>query len=63
VSKRYIAPAIPAEEIMKLRAHIDECITDPDYSVVVNYKCQWEEVELGFGSNFGFLDNFSAFKP
>ena len=61
MSKRFItAPAIPIEELFLLRAHIDEAITDPDYSILVSYECQWEE---GFGSNFGFLDNFSAIQP
>lgn len=30
-------------EMMHLRAHIDECITDPDYFVSVNYECNWDE--------------------
>jgi hypothetical protein len=33
----------PADEVMRLRAHIDEAITDPDYSVVVSYECEWIE--------------------
>jgi len=39
-----VAPDIPASEVMALRAHIDEAIADPDYSVVVNYECRWEEI-------------------
>jgi hypothetical protein len=29
-----VAPDIPAEEIMALRAHIDEAKGDPDYSII-----------------------------
>jgi hypothetical protein len=57
VSKKFIvAPSIPVEELMLLRAHIDEAIDDPDYTVVVSYECVWDEPDLSrFGSNFGFL--------
>jgi hypothetical protein len=51
---------IPADEVMMLRAHIDEVRDDPDYSVLISYECNW--VEVGFGSDFGVLGNFSAFK-
>jgi hypothetical protein len=60
-SKRtVIAPEIPTEELILLRAYIDECYDPPDYTILVSYEVKWEE---GFGSNFGVLDNFSAFKP
>ncbi len=39
-----VAPDIPASEVMALRAHVDEAIADPDYSVVVNYECHWDEI-------------------
>src|SRR5208282_2298180 len=39
-----VAPDIPISEITTLRAHIDEAKSDPDYSVVVNYDCQWNEI-------------------
>lgn len=39
-----VAPDIPPAEVMALRAHIDEAIADPDYSVVVNYECRWDEI-------------------
>src|SRR5208337_1187002 len=39
-----VAPDIPANEVIALRAHIDEAISDPDYSVVVNYECRWDEI-------------------
>jgi len=39
-----VAPDIPASEVMALRAHIDEAVADPDYTVVVNYECQWNEI-------------------
>jgi len=28
---------------MALRAHVDEAVTDPDYSVVISYECRWDE--------------------
>jgi hypothetical protein len=39
-----VAPEIPPSEVMALRAHIDEAVADPDYTVVVNYECQWNEI-------------------
>ena len=39
-----VAPEIPVSEVTTLRAHIDEAKADPDYSVVVNYECQWNEI-------------------
>ncbi len=39
-----VAPEIPISEVTTLRAHIDEAKADPDYSVVVNYECQWNEI-------------------
>jgi hypothetical protein len=39
-----IAPDIPAIEVQALRAHIDEAKADPDYTIVVNYDCQWQEI-------------------
>ena len=39
-----IAPGIPANEVMALRAHVDEAKADPDYSVVLNYDARWEEI-------------------
>lgn len=39
-----VAPEIPISELATLRAHIDEAKSDPDYSVVVNYDCQWNEI-------------------
>ncbi len=39
-----VAPEIPASEVLALRAHIDEAVADPDYTVVVNYECQWNEI-------------------
>jgi hypothetical protein len=39
-----VADGIPISEVATLRAHIDEAKADPDYSVVVNYACQWNEI-------------------
>src|SRR5271157_2381417 len=39
-----IAPDIPAAEVQALRAHIDEAKSDPDYTIVVNYDAQWNEI-------------------
>jgi hypothetical protein len=39
-----IAPDIPASEVQALRAHIDEAKSDPDYTIVVNYDAQWNEI-------------------
>lgn len=39
-----IAPGIPANEVMALRAHVDEAKADPDYSVVLNYEVRWDEI-------------------
>jgi len=41
--KLVVPPHISASEILALRAHIDEAITDPDYSVVISYECNWED--------------------
>jgi len=38
-----IAPDVSAAEIMALRAHIDEAISDPDYSVVISYEYTWDD--------------------
>jgi hypothetical protein len=38
-----VAPGIPASEVVALRAHIDEAVSDPDYSVVVSYEARWDE--------------------
>jgi hypothetical protein len=38
------APGVPLSEIMQLRAHIDEAKADPDYTIVVNYDAQWNEI-------------------
>ncbi len=38
------APGVPLSEIMALRAHIDEAKADPDYTIVVNYDAQWNEI-------------------
>jgi hypothetical protein len=39
-----VAPEVPVSEIAALRAHIDEAKADPDYSIVVNYECTWQEI-------------------
>jgi hypothetical protein len=39
-----IAPGIPANEVVALRAHVDEAKADPDYSVVLNYEARWDEI-------------------
>jgi hypothetical protein len=39
-----VAPGIPAIEVLALRAHVDEAKADPDYSVVLNYECRWDEI-------------------
>jgi hypothetical protein len=39
-----VAPDIPASEVQALRAHIDEAKSDPDYTIVVNYDAQWNEI-------------------
>jgi hypothetical protein len=39
-----VAPDVAPSELMNLRAHIDEAKADPDYSVVVNYECRWDEI-------------------
>jgi hypothetical protein len=45
LSYKIVAPPIPANEIMHLRAHVDECgPCGPDYSVSVDYECKWDEI-------------------
>jgi len=39
-----VAPDIPLSEVMSLRAHVDEAKADPDYTIVVNYEAQWNEI-------------------
>jgi hypothetical protein len=39
-----IAPGIPPNEVLALRAHVDEAKADPDYSVVLNYEARWDEI-------------------
>lgn len=39
-----VAPNVPNGELMALRGHIDEAKADPDYTVVVNYECSWNEI-------------------
>jgi len=41
-----IPPWCGASEVMALRAHIDEAVTDPDYSVVLSYECRWDEADF-----------------
>jgi hypothetical protein len=44
--KLVVPPWCGASEVMALRAHIDEAISDPDYSVVISYEFTWDD--LGF---------------
>jgi hypothetical protein len=39
-----VAPGIAPGELMALRGHIDEAKSDPDYTVIVNYECTWNEI-------------------
>jgi hypothetical protein len=39
-----VAPNVSNGELMALRGHIDEAKSDPDYTVVVNYECTWNEI-------------------
>jgi hypothetical protein len=39
-----VAPDAPAQELDALRVHIDEAKADPDYTIVVNYECTWNEI-------------------
>jgi hypothetical protein len=39
-----VAPGVGGAELIALRAHIDEAKADPDYTVVVNYECTWNEI-------------------
>jgi hypothetical protein len=39
-----VAPGVGGGELLALRAHIDEAKADPDYTVVVNYECTWNEI-------------------
>jgi hypothetical protein len=39
-----IAPDIPPAEVAALRAHVDEAKADPDYTIVLNYDAQWNEI-------------------
>lgn len=39
-----VAPNVSNSELMALRGHIDEAKSDPDYTVVVNYDCTWNEI-------------------
>jgi len=50
-----IPPCAFASEIMALRAHIDEAVTDPDYSVVLSYECRWDELPAGGPPDFSEL--------
>jgi len=34
---------VSPSEIIALRAHIDEAISDPDYSVVISYEYTWDD--------------------
>jgi hypothetical protein len=38
------APNVPQTELLQLRAHVDEAKADPDYTVIVNYECTWNEI-------------------
>jgi hypothetical protein len=38
------APNVPQSELLQLRAHVDEAKSDPDYTVIVNYDCTWNEI-------------------
>jgi hypothetical protein len=38
------APGIPQTEMIQLRSHVDEAKSDPDYTVIVNYECTWNEI-------------------
>jgi hypothetical protein len=39
-----VAPNISTGELMALRGHVDGAKADPDYSVILNYECQWNEI-------------------
>jgi hypothetical protein len=39
-----VAPGVGGAELIAIRAHIDEAKADPDYTVVVNYECTWNEI-------------------
>jgi len=39
-----VAPDVGLPELAALRAHVDEAVADPDYSIVVNYECTWSEI-------------------
>lgn len=39
-----VAPEVSVAELMALRAHVDEAKADPDYTIVVNYECTWNEI-------------------
>ena len=39
-----VAPDAPIQELDALRVHIDEAKADPDYTIVVNYECTWNEI-------------------
>lgn len=39
-----VAPDVSTSELIALRGHVDEAKSDPDYTVVVNYECQWNEI-------------------
>ena len=53
--KLVIPPWCGASEVMALRAHIDEAVTDPDYSVVLSYECRWDELPAGGPPDFSEL--------
>jgi hypothetical protein len=39
-----VAPGVPMSEVFALRALIDEAKADPDFTIVVNYEAQWNEI-------------------
>jgi hypothetical protein len=39
------APGVPASELKALKAHVEEAIGDPDYTVVTNYEVTVQVVE------------------
>ena len=39
-----VAEDVPESELLALRVQIDEAKHDPDFSIVVNYQCTWQEL-------------------
>jgi hypothetical protein len=47
------SPPLSTEEIMRLRAHIDEAKTDPDYDCIWSHQADWG-ADISDSNNIGY---------